>query len=429
MKKSYLIVITIFVFAFGHTNAQVGIGNVNPDASSILDVTSPDKGILVPRMDLSTRNSISSPAEGLLIYNTTDLGFNYYQSGWKDFSAGYNVVSATSPITTYLSSDTVVPGMSFSPKAGNYLAQFNAQYIINAVSVTAQGVVDLNTNINTLMGLGKGTSSLAGYTTTSSHALAFANGDVVTPGIYQIDGAGSIAGTITLDGGGNANALFVFKITGAFNTGASVQVQLSNAASAANVFWISDGAIGLGAGTIMKGTMISRGSAIAIGAGCNVEGRMLTTSGAIGFGPGTATVPAGSSLVDLGILNSFCMYTTAGSIGNTGASYVTGNIGTNSGAITTFGPKAPNSDANGYVDGSKFLPENNSSTATFSIYQNGVLIPSSLRTRTSTLDTIDINLQTVASTLVAGQPIEVRWSVDFGSLILKNRTFSILNLR
>lgn len=429
MQKAYLIMITFFLFVFGYTNAQVGIGNTDPDPSSILDVTSPDKGILVPRMDLTTRNSITDPAQGLLIYNTTDLEFNYYQSGWKDFSSGYNEVNATSLITTYSPSDAVVPGMSFSPKAGNYLAQFNAQYTINPVCVTAQGVVDLNTNINTLMNLGTGSSSLEAYTTTSPHALAFTNNEIVFPGIYQIEGAGSIDGTITLDAGGNVNALFVFKITGAFNTGASVHVLLNDGASAANVFWISDGAVGLGADTVMKGTMISRGSAVAVGAGCNVEGRMFTTLGAIGFGPGIATVPTGTSLIDLGILNSFSMFTTSGSIGNTGTSYVTGDIGTNSGAITTFGDIYPNSNANGYVDGLIYLPETKSSKATFSVYQNGVQIPSSVRTRISTLNTVDISLQSIVTTLVAGQPIDVRWNVDFGSLILKNRTFSILNLR
>lgn len=426
MKKSYLVAITITLMIFGHTNAQVGIGNTNPDPSSILDITSADKGILVPRMSSVVRDAIAAPAQGLLIYNTTELQFNYYQSGWKDFAIGYNEASAISSFTTYSSSDNVVAGMNFSPKAGKYLAQFNAQYSINPVSVTAQGVLDLNTNINTLMNLGTGSSSLPGYLNTTGHALAFTNNEIVSSGIYQIAGAGSITGILKLDAGGNPNALFVFKITGAFNTGASAEVQLINGASAANVFWISDGAIGLGANTIMKGTLISRGSAIAVGAGCNVEGRMFTTAGALSFGPGTATVPTGSSIVDLGILNTFALFTTSGSIGNTGTSYITGNIGTNLGTITSFGDKTAN--ANGIIDGTLYLPETKSSKATFSIYQNGVQIPSSVRTRTSVVETVDISLQTIA-TVAESQAIEVRCNIDFGSLILKNRTFTILKLQ
>lgn len=425
MKKIYLLLTIILLLVCVNTNAQVGIGTLVPDSSSILDVTSTDKGMLVPRMSTLKRDAILLPAQGLLIYNTTDLKFNYYQSGWKDFSPGYSAVSGTGSVTTYSSSDAVIDGMTFSPKAGSYLAQFNAQYTINPISVTAQGVVDLNTNINTLMNLGTSNSSLPGYITTLPHALAFADNETVPSGVYQISGAASIAGTLILDGRGNPNALFVFKISGAFNAGASVQVQLNNGASASNVFWISDGAIGLGASTIMKGTMISRGQAIAIGSGCNVEGRILTTAGAIGFGPGTATIPLGNSLINLGILNSFVMYTSSGSIGNTGTSYITGNIGTNLGTITTFGEKIAN--ANGIVDGVLYLPETKSSKATFSVYQNGVQIPSSVRTRVSAVDTVDISLQTIA-TIAAGQAIDIRWNIDFGSLMVKNRSYTIQNL-
>jgi hypothetical protein len=425
MKKSYLLVITLFLSTFGNTNAQVGIGTTTPDSSSILDITSVNKGMLIPRITSTVRDGIPALAQGLLIYNTNDLEFNYYQSGWKDFSSGYNVVNSILPITTYSSSDVVLTRMIFSPKAGSYLAHFNGQYAINPISAAAQGVVDLNATLATLMDLGKGSSSLPAYSITTLHALIF-NNETVTPGIYQIAGAGSIVGTLTLDAGGDPNALFVFKITGAFNTGASVQVQLTKSASATNVFWISDGAVGLGANTIMKGTMISKGQAVAIGADCNVDGRMFTTIGAISFGPGTATIPTGVSLINLGILNSFSMFTTSGSINNTGLSYITGNLGTNSGTVGSFGGTIANT--NGIVDGVIYLPETSTAKATFSIYQNGVQIPSSVRTRTSTVDTVDINLQTIA-TVTAGQPIEVRCNIDFGSLIVKNRTFSILNLR
>lgn len=48
--------------------AQVGIGIANPDKSSALDVTSTNKGVLIPRIsDLTT---IPTPATGLLVYDT-----------------------------------------------------------------------------------------------------------------------------------------------------------------------------------------------------------------------------------------------------------------------------------------------------------------------------------------------------------------------
>jgi uncharacterized protein (TIGR02145 family) len=51
--------------------AQVGIGTNSPNANAALDVVSTTQGILLPRMTTAQRNAISSPAEGLTIFNTT----------------------------------------------------------------------------------------------------------------------------------------------------------------------------------------------------------------------------------------------------------------------------------------------------------------------------------------------------------------------
>ncbi|WP_122547285.1 hypothetical protein [Chryseobacterium nematophagum] len=53
----------------------VGIGTHLPDASSILDIQSSNKGLLVPRIALTDRldaTTITSPSKGLIIYNTTN---------------------------------------------------------------------------------------------------------------------------------------------------------------------------------------------------------------------------------------------------------------------------------------------------------------------------------------------------------------------
>jgi len=60
-------IVTNFALSF----AQVGIGTASPDNSSILDIESSTGGVLVPRMTTAARNRISSPATGLLIYDTT----------------------------------------------------------------------------------------------------------------------------------------------------------------------------------------------------------------------------------------------------------------------------------------------------------------------------------------------------------------------
>ncbi|RXR20923.1 tail fiber domain-containing protein [Flavobacterium amnicola] len=92
MKK----IVTIFAF-LGFTIssfAQVGIGTVTPDASAALDISSTNKGVLVPRMTQAQRNLIGTPATGLLIYQTDATpGFYYYNgASWQSFaSSGWSL--------------------------------------------------------------------------------------------------------------------------------------------------------------------------------------------------------------------------------------------------------------------------------------------------------------------------------------------------
>ena len=69
--------------------AQVGIGTVNPDPSSILHLNSSTAGFLAPRLTAVQKYSIINPATGLLIYQTDGaFGFWYYNgTAWVPFGA------------------------------------------------------------------------------------------------------------------------------------------------------------------------------------------------------------------------------------------------------------------------------------------------------------------------------------------------------
>ena len=61
-----------------YNTGKVGIGTSNPDASSVLDVSSATKGFLPPRVALTATNAanpVISPASGLLVYNTATAGY------------------------------------------------------------------------------------------------------------------------------------------------------------------------------------------------------------------------------------------------------------------------------------------------------------------------------------------------------------------
>ena len=87
MKHFFTLLAVVLLTAT--TYAQVGVGTTTPDASSALDITSTTKGLLIPRMTETQRDAISSPATGLMIYQTDGtVGFYYYNgSSWTEVGA------------------------------------------------------------------------------------------------------------------------------------------------------------------------------------------------------------------------------------------------------------------------------------------------------------------------------------------------------
>lgn len=153
--------------------------------------------------------------------------------------------------------------------------------ILNADASTAQANIDIDNAYNSLMALPN---------TVLSHAAAFGSvapsGETINAGVYFIDGAGSMLGTLFLDGQGDENAIFVFKFAGAFSVAAQAKMILINGARRCNVFFIggagvATGAISIGAGATLKGTFLSHGGACGSGADVFLAGRQLSTGGAV----------------------------------------------------------------------------------------------------------------------------------------------------
>ena len=89
MCKSRITILTallLFIVAT-FTQAQVGVGTSSPHASAKLEVSSTTKGFLPPRMTTAERNAITSPATGLVIFNTTTNSLETRKStGWVSLS-------------------------------------------------------------------------------------------------------------------------------------------------------------------------------------------------------------------------------------------------------------------------------------------------------------------------------------------------------
>jgi hypothetical protein len=92
MSKSLFesLALGLFIFIATHLAAQsVGINTNSPHPSAALEVYAGDKGLLIPRMTSAERSGIMSPANGLLVYDTTTESFWYYKTSlWIEISKG-----------------------------------------------------------------------------------------------------------------------------------------------------------------------------------------------------------------------------------------------------------------------------------------------------------------------------------------------------
>ena len=72
MKTKIYSLFAILTLSVSAWSQGVGINETgsNPNPSAILDVESTDKGFLPPRMTAAQRDAITSPANGLVVYNT-----------------------------------------------------------------------------------------------------------------------------------------------------------------------------------------------------------------------------------------------------------------------------------------------------------------------------------------------------------------------
>lgn len=80
MKRELIMVILGIMLSISLSSQGVHIGSTNsdPEPSAILELESINKGILIPRMTSAQMKAISTPAEGLMVFNTDSAKLSYY---------------------------------------------------------------------------------------------------------------------------------------------------------------------------------------------------------------------------------------------------------------------------------------------------------------------------------------------------------------
>jgi hypothetical protein len=151
-----------FLISCSNLFCQVGIGTTTPASSAALEISSKSRGLLPPRMTLTEINNISSPVEGLFVYNLSSKCFQYYNGvKWSeclgqvpanklDCSSlivnGTNVISTALNINNTITIDVVVNTLD------TYTIQTNT---VNGYSFSATGAFP-NVGINTITLQGSG---------------------------------------------------------------------------------------------------------------------------------------------------------------------------------------------------------------------------------------------------------------------------------
>lgn len=132
MRHFKLLVFSLLVTGLSY--AQVGIGTESPDASSLLDLSSTSQGLLAPRMTTLERTAIASPAESLMVFDTDEAAFFYYNTASTSWIELANNTSVKRDNYKLIKSEAdLAPELAAG--GSSYLLDTNTLYEINGTIV------------------------------------------------------------------------------------------------------------------------------------------------------------------------------------------------------------------------------------------------------------------------------------------------------
>lgn len=154
---------------------SAGIGTAAPNASSLLEMVSTSKGLLIPRMTVAQRNAIISPATGLMIFQTNNTPGFYYYSGtaWNAVSsksANQTLSNLTAPTAI---NQSLVPAADNVVDIGSPTLNWRNLYLQGGIYLGGSRILNLNGN-NSSVGFGTLYNLSLGYgnTAVGNSALA-----------------------------------------------------------------------------------------------------------------------------------------------------------------------------------------------------------------------------------------------------------------
>lgn len=194
MKKLLTLLLLLASVQLMSQNVGINTDGSAPHTSAMLDVKSTTGGLLIPRMTAEQRTQIQSPAQGLMVYQTTSPAGFYYFDGSSWALIGGSAGSETDPVftaspaqgitSTNITNWNAAFGWGNHALAG-YLTSLSETDPVFGASI-ASGITGTNiSNWNTAYGWGNHASS--GYLTSATLTE--------TDPVYSASAASGITGT------------------------------------------------------------------------------------------------------------------------------------------------------------------------------------------------------------------------------------------
>ena len=157
------------------------------------------------------------------------------------------------------------------------------------------GIVTGETHATDAVALQAQTDTTATYIDLAGQACdttisADLGGRTLTSGVYCSATSMGLTGALTLDAGGDPNAVWVFQMGSTLTTAVNSSVVLTNGADACNVFWQVGSSATLGTTTSFVGNIFALTS-ITLNNGASVSGRVLARNGAVTLDNNVITAP------------------------------------------------------------------------------------------------------------------------------------------
>jgi len=425
--KPTVLLFTFYVLlsTFNLSAQNIGINGTGaiPNTSALLDIVSKDKGLLIPRVQLTSTTDATTITNGnvnsLLVYNTatiTDVvpGYYYWDGSWITLvgpvgsTVAYYEVDATSNIAQAAGASNVDNMVITTTNAGIYRTEAVLDYTTTGATIVPSAIAD---NIALR-------AEIAGLAQTTTHAIAFLN-ETINPGVIDVVGAASLTGNMNYDAGGNPNAIFVIRATTTITASASTTFTLSGGAKACNIFWIAGTTVVLTGAANVAGTYLS-GTTAAAAAGAVINGRLLALAGTIVLTTvANFTLPTGTTSLTMGVLNQFIVFSNLGAVTATAATAknFTGDVGT--------GTAAGNTGWDGLNGNTYFGPAALGFIGSFVMAVDGNPIESTRINATGS----SVSFPGKSLTTAAGGVISIMSDVTLGTMTTGNRNIFSLRLQ